>query len=225
MGKNIIKSVRINIVIETLKIGIGFATLFFPPFLIASLGHYIQKSNHLSYLLVISTPFVTILMMNLIPQAWAVFPFYNILLIGLILIARKYGMSMKESLPMAIYFVFAISVLWEIPVQIGVSQNINALALSMFKMLGVPLLFFWMYQRGWRLNLRFNVLLSEAIMFGIILTGLITPDAISTNRTLFWLAHSYRLIWIVILGLEVLSVLEKNTIKYQPLTQGKLTKR
>ena len=163
-------------------------------------------------------------MMNLIPQAWAVFPFYNILLIGLIFIARKYRMSLKDSLPMAIYFVFAISVLWEIPIQIGVSQNTNALALSMFKMLGVPLLFYWMYQRGWRLNVRFNVLLSETVMLGIILTGLITADAISTNRTLFWLAHSYRLVWIVILGLEVLSVLEKNTIKYQPSNQTKLTR-
>ena len=76
-----------------------------------------------------------------------------------------------------------------------------------------------MYQRGWRLNVRFNVLLSEAVMLGIILTGLITADAISTNRTLFWLAHSYRLVWIVILGVEVLSVLEKNTIKYQPSDQ------
>jgi len=205
--------------IETFKIGIAFATLFFPPFIIASLGYYIQKSKHFSYLLVISTPFLTILLMNLIPQAWAVFPFYNILLIGLILIARKYRMSLKESLPMAIYFIFAISVLWEIPIQIGVNQNTNALALSMFKMLGVPLLFYWMYQRGWRLNLRFNILLSEAVMVGIILTGLITPDAIHLNRHIFWLAHSYRLVWIVILGVEVLSVLENHTIKYQPSNQ------
>ncbi len=193
--------------VETFKIGLGFAILFFPPLLIATLGYSIQRIKYLPHLLIISTPFLTILMMNLIPQAWAIFPFYNILLVGLVLIAKKYKMEIKESLPMAIYFVFSISVLWEIPIQIGILQNPNALAISTFKMIGVPLLFFWMYQRGWRLNGRFYGTLITTIIFG---AGLAYFIDYKTIQTLFWLAHGYRLFWIVSIGAEVLSVLRNH---------------
>jgi len=149
--------------------------------------------------------------MFLIPQAWAIFPFYSILLFLLVGIAKKYGIKLKHSLPMGIYFIYAISVLWEIPIQYGILQNPDALMLSIFKVAGVPFFFYWLYERGWKVRPELIINLVLVSLVGAFLATRINYETIQISQ-LFWAAHSYRLFWIYLLGLELILLLRRNVI-------------
>jgi len=179
-------------------ITLGVMLLYFPPMLIWASEPLLKRFNPV--LQVIIFPVSILLastMIFLLPQATYVFILYFILFTVWRKIIRMMGGSSSDNIVLPIYMCFAVSVLWEWPVQIAIPQNPDALILSLFKALGLLLFINKIWGLGWRLRNWVIIALPIIIALGNILAVLLLQNGVTDP--LFWAAHLYRLPWILIL--------------------------
>jgi hypothetical protein len=136
---------------------------------------------------------LTIIMSMAYPEAYPTFVLYFFIFNFLMLFYSRSLLNNSKGLSLAIYTCFAISVLWEWPIQITIPQNETALALSGFKALGIPFFFFLVYKEGWRpakkdiLYIGIPLLIGAAIAESILVFG---------PGTWIYITHLYRFLWL-----------------------------
>jgi hypothetical protein len=184
--------------LNNFAVTLGVMLLYFPPLLIWISQGFLRKYQVLidmRFSLPVGLVF-TIMLSYLIPQAWFIFLFY----FGLFHFTRfysRYGslfhISKLDSFSLSVYLCFAVSVLWEWPIQIAVAQNLDALILSGFRVLAIPLFFYKAYQLGFRFGTSW-IWISVFIFLGGV--GLIP---VANNM----LINLYRFVWAFLLLIAI----------------------
>ncbi len=176
-------------------VSLGILLLFFPPFLTAMAQNLLKKYPILIdfvYNMVVGS-ILTGLLIALVPQAAGVFIFYFVLFFVSRLVIRS-GSIMRinqlDAFTLSVYICFITAVLWEIPIQLTIYQNIDAVILSGFKALAIPLFIHKIYSLGWRLHEN-----DVARVFGLIMIGYFIGIGIFTYgiETMFWITHLFRI--------------------------------
>lgn len=143
---------------------------------------------------------LTIFMIWALHSAVYVFVFYFALFWICQFLFTRWGACYSDSLVLPIYLCFALSVLWEWPVQLTVPQHFDSLLASGFKALGIPFLYLKLRKMGWRPDTDYYMMIMFALLIGSSIAGFIYLQGIKPS---FWLAQGYRLPWIAILLLGV----------------------
>ena len=143
---------------------------------------------------------LVIFMMWALNAALYVFVFYFALYWLTQYLLVRWGSSYSDSLVISVYLCFAVSVLWEWPIQLTIPQHFDSLAASSFKALGIPLLILHLRRRKWRLNIDFVMLIIATVLIGVSIAGFISLVGIIP---VFWAAHLYRMPWIIIMLIAV----------------------
>ncbi len=180
---------------------LGLFLLYFPPIFVHLNQDLLKRFPVLTnyvYNIVIAS-ILTGMMMGLVPQASSVFLFYFILFFGLRAFIRgnsRASISNSDAFTLSIYICFAVSVLWEIPIQLTIYQNIDAVIISGLKAMAIPLFFHKVYKLGWRLKSIEPLRIGLLVSLGMIITLFISDFGIDT---MFWYAHAFRIPIILLL--------------------------
>lgn len=144
-------------ILNSLAVTLGVMLLYFPPLLIWLGQSFLDKHVRLidmRFTLPLGAV-LTVMLAYLIPEAWWIFLFY-FALFNFTRFYSRYGslfqISKLDSFSLSVYLCFAVSVLWEWPIQLAVTQNLDALILSGFKAVAIPLFFYKAYKLGFRLS-------------------------------------------------------------------------
>ncbi len=177
----------------------GLFMLYCPPLFVwlytDLIDQTIVKIKDLTYYIFIISAIFTIIMFNVMPTVpLFVFGFYMITFNGIFLLYNKIFNNKGEAFRVAIYVCFAISVLWEWPIQLTNTQNINAVILSGFKALGIPFFIVTVKKRMWDLTWMSAMFLVAIVFYGLTLTNFLTY--INPNE-IYFLLHFYRILWLV----------------------------
>src|SRR3990170_4239696 len=132
---------------------LGVMLLYFPPMLVWASEPLLKRFNPVLQVIIFPVSILLAsIMISLLPQASYVFILYFILFTVWRKIIRMMGGSSSDNIVLPIYMCFAVSVLWEWPVQIAIPQNPDALLLSLFKALGIILFIVKIRRLGWRVG-------------------------------------------------------------------------
>ena len=202
-------------------VNLAFLLLFFPPLLFYMLPRF---SDQVYRLLLLAAPLGAVLLIVMMRTSAFVFIGYLLTFYLLFYYARKAAMlDMRHSFAISLYAVFAISVLWEFPIQIGIPQNPDALLLSIFKGLGIPFFFLTIYRLGWRPSLGFvqavAIIVTVGLFYGLALafqyqTYPIIDDKVQFTPLLIWSTHLFRIPWFLVL----VSALNRITLNKERTT-------
>lgn len=136
------------------------------------------------------------IMIQLMPTvAPFVFMFYLTTFNLILLLYNKLFKNKGEAFRISIYVCFAISVLWEWPIQLTNYQNPIAVILSIFKALGIPFLLITLVKRGLKINHKQSLLLLYNVLVGIMLTYFLTIYPVTE---LYYILHLYRIFWLIL---------------------------
>lgn len=176
---------------------VGMFLLYCPPLLVwtysTSIDSFLFKIPR--YIIFSASVVLMVVMFQLMPTVPPfVFIFYMISFNSIYLLYNLCFKSKGEAFRVAIYVCFAISVLWEWPIQLTNYQNPIAVALSGFKALAIPFLFITVKNIGWRLSIKQAVWLNITVFYGLILTYYLT---IKSPLELYNDLHFYRIYWLV----------------------------
>ena len=181
--------------IINILVTLGLFLLYFPPIFVHLnqnlLKRYPVLTNYIYNIFIASI--LTGMMMGLVPQASSVFLFYFILFFGLRAFIRgmsRASISNIDAFTLSIYICFAVSVLWEIPIQLTNYQNIDAVIISGLKVIAIPLFFHKIYKLGFQFKNTGIIILSLTIFYGITLIHMINIEGIGYS---FWFAHAFRI--------------------------------
>jgi hypothetical protein len=94
----------------------------------------------------------------------------------------------------SVYSIYFISVAWEYPLQLTTPQNVEAVLLSGFKALAIPLLFLELKRVGFRPTKAWGISLYIALLYGMTSLSLILIYGLN-NETIF-MANMGRFIWL-----------------------------
>ena len=139
---------------------------------------------------------LVIFMMWALNIALYVFVFYFALYWVTQYLLVRWGAPYSDSLILPVYMCFAVSVLWEWPIQLTIPQHFDSLFASSFKALGIPLLILHLRRRKWRPSTDFIILIIATVLIGFSIAGFISIVGIIS---MFWTAHLYRVPWIIIM--------------------------
>ncbi len=177
---------------------LGLYLLYLPPtfaFLFKNDLNHNRKS--INYLNVISFSSVfTVIMMLLMPEAYYTFWIYYILFNTLYFYVERLTLDKALALRLSIYSCFAISVLWEWPIQLTIYQNIDAVIMSGFKALGIIFLIYELKQSKFKINNTLGFIFTLTLFLGLLVTLGIVFFGI---ESMFYLTHIYRLPWIIVI--------------------------
>lgn len=204
-------------------VSLGLLLLFFPPIFTALFQDYFKRFpilvNYIYNLLIGAA--LTGMMIFLVPQATYVFIFYYLLFFSLRAFIRgmsKGAITQLDAFSLSVYICFAVSVLWEIPIQLTIYQNIDAVILSLIKYIAIPLFFLQIYKMGWRPGIELYFTSIFLVTTGIMVTVFIYVLGIDH---VFWMAHAFRLPIIIYL----LYLIPYNITHIKETTKDKLLKR
>lgn len=169
---------------------LGVMLLYFPPILVAFNQRFILRyHNLLGFKLSIPIGLVlTVMMSYLLPSAWFVFVFYLALYhfaMFYIRVGSRFRITRPDAFSLSIYLVFAVSVLWEWPIQLNIPQNIDALILSVFKAVAIPLFFLKIYNIGFKLSVTWVWLVTGGITLGFLLMYALDNPLINLYRVVW----------------------------------------
>lgn len=194
-------------------INLGVFLLYMPPFIVFVSQHLLNKIRDLIkiwVLLMLSVP-LYIMMVMLLPLAWGAFTFYFVTFHLFFFFASRIILDNVKAFSLAVYVCFAISVLWEWPLQIVFYQNVDALIMSSLKALGIPFLYLTIYKMGWRPSAGFYYFLFLISSMGIVLVFGI-PELLDYG--LIFYIHLYRLPWLMLFTLNIMSLRAKDFYKW-----------
>src|SRR3990172_7726244 len=143
---------------------------------------------------------LVIFMMWALNIALYVFVFYFALYWVTQYLLIRWGAPYSDSLILPVYLCFAVSVLWEWPIQLTIPQHFDSLAASSFKALGIIFIFQKLVKLGWRPDRTSWWILISIILLGVSLTGNIWLNGINQ---MFWYTHLYRAPWIIFLLISI----------------------
>jgi hypothetical protein len=97
-----------------------------------------------------------------------------------------------KSFSLSIYIIYSVSVLWEFPIQITITQNLDAVILSIFRAIAIPFFFYEIYRLGYRLDVIHLISAVFVFVGGLFLSVLISAFGVVPFE---FLINSYRVIW------------------------------
>jgi len=119
---------------------------------------------------------LVIFMMWALNIALYVFVFYFALYWVTQYLLVRWGAPYSDSLILPVYMCFAVSVLWEWPIQLTIPQHFDSLFASSFKALGIPLLILHLRRRKWRPSTDFIILIIATVLIGFSIAGFISES-------------------------------------------------
>ncbi len=181
---------------------LGLFLLYLPPLFVMlfskQLNHNRESINYKNIFLYSSI--LTVIMMVLMPEAYYTFWLYFIMFNLIYFYVERLTLDRALGLKLGVYSCFAISVLWEWPIQLTLFQNIDAVIMSGFKAVGIIAL----YQ-----NLKFNntsgFIITLTLFIGLLIT--LGINFLGIDK-MFYITHAYRLPWLLI-------ILHSITITYK----------
>lgn len=193
-------------------INLGVFLLYMPPFVVFVSQHLLQKVRDvLKFGLLLAISFnLYVLMIILLPQAWGAFTFYFVAFHLFFFLASRIILDNVKAFSLAVYVCFAISVLWEWPLQIVFVQNLDALLMSSFKAMGIPFFYITLKRLGWRPRKEFYLAVILFFIIGLVLSLMINYGF----EAYYWPAHLYRLPWLLLFTLNIMSLRAKDFYKW-----------
>lgn len=183
---------------------------------------YSKTINHnresLSYRNIIGISFFLTVIMNIMMiEAYYTFWLYFIIFNGLFFYVERLTLDRALGFRLSIYSCFALSVLWEWPIQLILYQNIDAVLMSGFKALGIIFLYLELKKSKFKFDNTLGFFISLTLFLGLLITLGINFLGI---HSMFYITHAYRLPWIIIIFYAITITYKNLNKKNTNLTSG-----
>lgn len=176
----------------------GVFLIYFPSLLLWGWQRILQRRFEQSIIpisVVISVALTGFMVINSVASP-LIFLFYLGLFWSLFFAGKKLSrLSNVVSVSMSLYACYAVSELYEWPIQVTIPQNPVAVALSGFQLLGLIFFFKQASKLGWKPTREFYKAIASCLLIGV---GVALNIWILGIDKVFWFAHSYRLVWVML---------------------------
>jgi len=202
-----------DLIYQALLINLGVFLLYGIPLLVFIIEGLINRCRDLlKYHLVLGlSSLLYVMMLYLYLPGWIPFTIYFFMFNSVFFIIDRVILDRSRSFMLSIYICYSVSVLWEWPIQLVFKQNLDAVILSLFKVLAIPLYIRIVYKMGWRPNKFWFGFVVFNMGLGLVLSGLLTLG-ISPH-----IMHFYRLPWLMLMVLTILGAKREYLNKLQAL--------
>lgn len=202
-----------NEVLQGTLVNLGVFLLYGVPlfvYLIKDLINGLRDLLRYHYVLAFSSS-LYVLMLYLYFAAYVPFTIYFVGFNLVFFILDRLTLDRARSFMLSIYICYAVSVLWEWPIQIVFSQNPDALILSLCRAVAIPLYLVTVKKMGWRPNKFFLKTVLILLVAGLVIAFCLKSGADP------YLVHFYRVPWFTILILTVIGSNEESLNKLRSL--------